>query len=303
MQTVGWNGTLLAADQAVIPVWDHSFLYGMSLFETMRTYNGVPFLLDEHIARLKGACDALGIRVKLERHALASHIAEVMAANGLRDAYIRLTVSAGEQGFGLPVGDYEHPTVMVLAKALPAMPPALYETGKPLCLLDTRRNTPEAAIRFKSGHYMNNIVAKRELLQYAACAKLGAEGALLTADGHVAEGIVSNLFAVKDGRVLTPSVELGILPGITRAEVLRLAAEAGMETEEGSYPWAAFREADELFMTTSVQELVPLTSIWERDQEVKQVSGGRIGPVTAQLLEAYRMSVRAACSAVRSEDE
>jgi len=126
---------------------------------------------------------------------------------------------------------------------------------------------------------------------------------LLTADGHVAEGIVSNLFAVKDGRVLTPSVELGILPGITRAEVLRLAAEAGMETEEGSYPWAAFREADELFMTTSVQELVPLTSIWERDQEVKQVSGGRIGPVTAQLLEAYRMSVRAACSAVRSEDE
>ncbi|MDZ7542927.1 4-amino-4-deoxychorismate lyase, partial [Clostridium perfringens] len=183
-------------------------------------YQGVPFLLAEHLARLQGACEALRIRVDLEPEKLARHIAEVIHANGLEDAYIRLTVSAGEQGLGLPAGDYEHPVVMVLAKALPPMPPSLYETGKPLHLLATRRNSPEAGVRFKSGHYMNNIVAKRELLaSYPTAAELGAEGAMLTASGHFAEGIVSNLFAVKDGRLLTPAVELGILPGITRSHL------------------------------------------------------------------------------------
>lgn len=292
MHTVGWNGELRSSDQAVIPVWDHSFLYGMSLFETMRTYNGNPFLLAEHVARLGAACDALHIRVELQLDQLARHIAAVMDANGLAEAYIRLTVSAGEQGFGLPTGDYERPIVIVLAKPLPPAPPSLYDTGKPLQLLATRRNSPEAEVRYKSGHYMNNIVAKRELMASPAGA-LGAEGAMLTADGYVAEGIVSNLFAVKDRRLMTPATELGILPGITRAQVLRLASQHGYDTEVSSFAWSAFRDADELFMTTSVQELVPLTSIWERNEQVKQVGDGRIGPVTADLLEAYRAITRA----------
>ena len=292
---VGWNGTLRAADEAVIPVWDHGFLYGMTLFETMRTYQGMPFLLAEHVERLRQACEALGIQVELNPSELAAHMADVMAANGLAEAYLRLTISAGEAGFGLPTGDYTQPVVLVLAKELPPAPPALYTAGKPLQLLATRRNTPESGVRFKSGHYMNNIVAKRELLQSPA-ARLGAEGAMLTEAGYVAEGIVSNLFAVKDGRLLTPAVELGILPGITRAHVLRLAAAAGIPTEEGMYTWDCFVEADELFMTSSVQELVPLTSIWERDQQVKQVGGGTIGPLTSTLLELYRASTTGAAA-------
>ncbi len=276
----------------MVPVWDHGFLYGMTLFETMRTYNGRPYLLEQHLDRLHSACDDLGIILRIQRDEMAIHIRDVMHANGLDEGYIRLTVSAGEQGFGLPTDCYAHPIVMVLTKPLPPLPEELYKTGRPLQLLTTRRNSPESIIRHKSGHYMNNILAKRELMTYPS-AELGAEGLMLNEHGYVAEGIVSNVFAVVDHTLVTPAIHTGILPGITRARVIELAYEQGLTTKEYCFGWETLLQATEVFVTTSVQEIVPVTTLWSDKHTEVIIGEGHIGPVTQQLLAAYRRE--AAC--------
>jgi 4-amino-4-deoxychorismate lyase len=287
---VALNGSVKDASEAVISVYDHGFLYGIGLFETFRTYNGKPYLLDRHLRRLQSGCGQLGISYRAGLEGLTALIRELLAANGLEDGYVRLTVSAGVGELGLPAGDYERPSELLLVKALPAVPEAPLGRGKELRLLRTLRNTPEAEIRFKSLHYMNNIIAKRELL--AGGASPGAEGLMLSRDGWLTEGIVSNLFFVKTGVLYTPSIDTGILPGITREKVLELAREAGYVTIEGLFGWEQLLEADEIFLTNSIQELVPVTVLSDTNGRRKTVGGADAGPITKQLLSLYRESTK-----------
>lgn len=335
---VGWNGTTVHAREAVISVYDHGFLYGLGLFETFRTYGGRPYLLERHLDRLRGGCAELGIRFDMGVDEIAEWTRELLRENGLADGYVRLTVSAGEGALGLPTGDYEQPNVILLVKELPPANDELLLRGRELRLLRTRRNTPEGSVRFKSLHYMNNIIAKRELLGLsgdaamahpslpsaamaqsllpgaeakpepptpgagakphgptpgAAGAKLhppspGAEGLMLTAEGYLTEGIVSNLFFVKDGVVRTPSVDTGILPGVTRERVLELASAAGLPAEEGRYRWEDLLQSEEIWMTNSIQELVPITTLSDPTGGTWQISDGEAGPVIRRLLALYR---------------
>jgi len=305
---VAWNGSVVQADQAVISPYDHGFLYGIGLFETFRTYGGRPYLLDRHLDRLAAGCRDLGIRYVPDAGRLQALLDELLRSNGLDDAYVRLTVSAGDEGLGLPAGDYGRPNEVVMVKALPAQDPELYESGRELRLLRTRRNSPEGDIRLKSLHYMNNILAKRELA--ASGAPPGSEGLLLDRDGRLAEGIVSNLFFVPAAvsaearrRVCTPAVSTGILPGITRGRVLELAAEAGYETEEGLYGWDDLLAAEEIWLTGSVQELVPVTRLSNPGGGGAVIVGdGTAGSVTRELLRAYRSDIRANTAADKEGD-
>lgn len=287
MQYAAINGNVVHMAAAVVPVTDHGFLYGLGLFETFRTYQGVPFLLERHLERMAAGCAELGIPFTTTVEELKDWIDRLLQANGLRDAYVRYTVSAGEAALGLPSGDYERPNHIVFAKALPEPSPSLYEKGRMLQCLSTVRNTPEGNIRFKSLHYMNSILAKRELNGYGKSAQ-GAEGLQLTREGHVAEGIVSNVFWVRQGVLHTPSTKTGILPGITRAAVLELAADMGLVSAEGLYTWNELQEADEIFLTGSVAELVPVTTLRGQNGNETIISNGHIGPVTAALLGMYR---------------
>ncbi|MGN7765818.1 aminotransferase class IV [Paenibacillus sp. 22594] len=286
MKYIGFNNRVVDAKDAVISALDHGFLYGMGLFETFRTYGGEPFLLQRHIDRLAEGCRQLGIPFEGDAAELRGWIQRVMSKNELQDAYIRYTVAAGEDILGLPAGDYSQPNHLLYIKELPKLPDTLYQEGKGLQVLNLPRNTPEGPVRFKSLHYMNNILAKRELAGYASAAT-GAEGLMLTAQGEIAEGIVSNVFFVNNNVLYTPSVATGILPGITREMVLGLALDAGLRTEEGLYRWEQIAEADEIFLTNSVQEIVPVTTLW-RTNERHTVSGGRCGRITALLLKSYR---------------
>ncbi|WP_379163943.1 aminotransferase class IV [Paenibacillus sp. sgz5001063] len=286
MNYIGFNNRVVDAKDAVISALDHGFLYGMGLFETFRTYGGEPFLLQRHIDRLAEGCRQLGIPFEGEAAQLRDWIQCVMGKNGLQDAYIRYTVTAGEDILGLPAGDYSRPNHLLYIKKLPQFPDTLYLDGKGLQLLKLPRNTPEGPVRLKSLHYMNNILAKRELAGYVSAAT-GAEGLMLTAQGEIAEGIVSNVFFVTNNVLYTPSIATGILPGITREMVLKLAHDAGLQTEEGLYRWEQIAGADEIFLTNSVQEIVPVTTLW-RTNEQMAVSGGRCGRITALLLELYR---------------
>lgn len=138
-------------------------------------------------------CRQLGIPFEPDIQGLREWIQLVMDKNELSEAYIRYTVTAGEDILGLPSAAYKQPNQLLYIKALPVTPTSLYTEGKELQLLNHRRNTPEGPVRLKSLHYMNNILAKRELAGYPS-AERGAEGLMLTAQGEVAEGIVSNIF-------------------------------------------------------------------------------------------------------------
>ncbi|QSF45189.1 aminotransferase class IV [Paenibacillus tianjinensis] len=286
MNYIGLNQRIVEAKDAVVSALDHGFLYGMGLFETFRTYGGVPFLLRRHLDRLADGCKQLGIPFEADEDSLRKWIGQVMAANRLQEAYIRYTVTAGEDILGLPAGAYTQPNQLLYVKELPKVPASLYTEGKPLQLLHIPRNTPEGPVRLKSLHYMNNILAKRELAGYASAAG-GAEGLMLTDKGFIAEGIVSNLFYIKDGILHTPDIAAGILPGITREMVLELAPGAGLRTEEGFYRWEQLLAAEEIFLTNSVQEIVPVTTLWHGTESL-MVSGGRSGKNTAELIRLYR---------------
>ncbi|OBZ15459.1 MULTISPECIES: aminodeoxychorismate lyase [Bacillales] len=287
---VGLNGSVMEASEAVISVYDHGFLYGMGLFETFRTYEGKPYLLDRHMRRLQSGCEQLGIRYHADAGQVRKLVSELLEANGLTDGYVRMTVSAGEAELGLPTGDYEQPNMFMLVKALPTVNDAVHMRGRELRLMQTRRNTPEGDVRFKSLHYMNNIIAKRELL--AGDASAGAEGLMLSREGWLAEGIVSNLFFAKDGIVYTPDLTTGILPGITRERVLELARSAGYSAEEGLYSWERLHAADEIWLTNSIQELVPVTRISDSSGWSAVIGNGEAGIVTRALLSLYRQSTR-----------
>lgn len=292
MNYIGVNGVPTPAAEAVISVMDHGFMYGMGLFETFRTYRGQPFLLDRHLERLRGGCRDLGIRYDTREELLRFEIAQLLEANELLDGYIRLTVSAGAGPLGLPPEDYAEPSVIIYVKPLPELDSELYIKGKELWCLTTPRNTPEGKIRHKSLHYMNNILAKRELagLSRDSRPKGAPEGLLLTAEGHLAEGIVSNLFFVRGGKLFTPEIGTGILPGITRTFVMELAGRQGLQYEEGRYTWDELVAAEEIFLTNSIQELVPVTTLVEPEGLRYSIGAGMIGPITEMLLDSYRGS-------------
>ncbi|KQX57766.1 MULTISPECIES: aminodeoxychorismate lyase [unclassified Paenibacillus] len=279
------NGILTNDKEAVVSVYDHGFLYGLGLFETFRTYKKEPFLLPEHLRRLTEGCRELGIGYEPDLGHIQRLIDELLKANHLEDAYIRYSVSAGVDILGLPSGVYQNPTEIIYIKPLPPRDEQIYTQGKALQLLKLPRNTPEGLYRFKSFHYMNNILAKRELLQYDWAA--GAEGLMLTEEGYVAEGIVSNIFFIKDRICYTPSLDTGILPGITRAYVLQLAQQQQIPTQGGLYRWEDLMEADEVFIVNSIQEIVPITTLFTPSGQSHIVGEGVVGPITRQFSELY----------------
>ncbi len=247
------NGEYVKQDEAKISPFDHGFLYGLGVFETLRTYDGHPFLLDDHLARLNGALKELQINYTANRKDVKSIVDLLLEKNDLEDAYIRFNVSAGIGEVGLQVEGYNDPTVIVFVKPLPKLVEGL---EKEAIILEHRRNSPEGATRLKSHHFLNNVIGKREIGGNPT-----VEGVFLNKEGYLAEGVTSNLFWVKDDKLFTPSVETGILDGVTRRFILELANCHGIQSEIGYYQPEEIEVCDEAFITNSVQEIVPLSKI------------------------------------------
>ncbi|PLT33049.1 aminodeoxychorismate lyase [Bacillus sp. V5-8f] len=269
------NGKILKENEASISPFDHGFLYGLGLFETFRIYDGHPFLLDDHIDRLNQGLKEMNILYVFKRHMVEQILRELVVKNGLANARIRLNVSAGEAPVGLHTAPYERPNILLFMQEI-SVPAGLQE--KPGTILKTRRNTPETAQRLKSHHYLNNITAKRELKN-----NVTAEGIFLTESGFLAEGIVSNLFWVKQGVLFTPSIATGILNGITRQFLLKLAVRKGIDVKEGMFLKKDLAAADEVFCTNSIQEIYSLSQI-----DGIGVYPGRSGKITNLLYDAYK---------------
>jgi 4-amino-4-deoxychorismate lyase len=267
------NGMFIKKDEITISPFDHGFLYGLGVFETFRIYGGHPFLLEDHLERLNGSLRLLNIEAEFTRGESIKILDVLLAKNNFRDAYIRFNVSAGNGEIGLQTESYREPNVIVFAKPLPQ---AGGMSEKKALLLNLRRNTPEGAERLKSHHYLNNVLAKRE-----AGPAMDTEGIFLTEEGFLAEGIVSNIFWYRDGVLYTPAVETGILNGITRRFVIALARNAGIEVREGFYKEEEAEAADEIFLTNSIQEIVPVTEFSGKSFP------GKAGEVVISLFGKY----------------
>lgn len=246
-----------------ISPFDHGFLYGAGFFETFRTYEGYVFLFDEHMQRLREALAEYKIALPYEDEVILQAVQELTARSRGREGYFRLNVSAGVHDIGLAPMEYREPNVILFRKELAVVPRGTEKSG---VWLETARNLPESAIRHKSHNYLNNVRGRLELPSLK-----DREGLFLTADGFAAEGITSNLFWMKDGILYTPSIDTGILPGITRAFIIRSAEMDGLMVEEGLFAKESVERADEVFVTNAVQEIVPLGQLG--DQPLQGAAG------------------------------
>ncbi|MBD8038639.1 aminodeoxychorismate lyase [Solibacillus sp. A46] len=246
------NGQYIDEHELKISPFDHGFLYGLGFFETFRTYEGKAVYLQEHFNRLIEALKEYRIHFPYTIQDIEEVIEKLNAQDG-KEGYFRLNVSAGVHPIGLAPSEYTEPTIILFRKKLPKM---VRGTEKEAVWVKTARNSPEQQTRYKSHHYGNNVRARLELSSLA-----NQEGFFTDKNGVVAEGITSNIFWIKDDILYTPSTRLGILPGITRAIVIRLAKELAIPVREGSFMTWELEQADECFVTTAVQELVPISHI------------------------------------------
>lgn len=244
------NGQYIKKEHATISPFDHGYLYGIGIFETFRTYEGHPFLLDDHLERLNAGLQELGIMKEFYRNEVMEIIDHLVERNGLPDSYIRFNVSAGIGEIGLQTAPYEGPTIIMFQKSLVPTQP---NQEKEAVIVSLPRNTPETIQRLKSHHFFNNVAAKREI-----GSDLQREGIFLTKEGFLAEGITSNLFWVQDDVLYTPSLETGILNGITRKWMIHTAKQLGVTVREDLFSASALKIAQEIFFTNSIQEIVPV---------------------------------------------
>jgi branched-chain amino acid aminotransferase len=277
------NGRFVPRDEAWVSVYDHGYLYGDGIYETMRAYGGRIFLLGRHLSRLKRSADAIALQLPLPTEKIGDALVESLTVNKLREAYIRIQISRGAGEIGLDPALCPAPTMVILVKPFKDYPAELYENGVAVTIVKTRRNHPLALDpSIKSTNFLNNILAKIESLRAGAY-----EGIMLNWKGHIAEGTISNLFLVRKGVLRTPSLETGILEGITRDLVLSLARRQQVPVEETLLRPRDMLKADECFITNTTLEIMPVTKV-----DGKLVGPGVPGPVTKKLLNAYRNEVQ-----------
>lgn len=287
------NDHFVRREDARISVFDHGFLYGDGVYETLRSYAGRFFLLDQHLKRLYRSAELIELTIPIAERDWPRVLAEALQRNGLArgatgggadpaDGYVRITISRGEGELGLDPELCPRATVVILTKPLSPPPARLYEQGVGLKLVSVRRNSSAALPpQIKSLNFLNNILAKRE------ASRAGAFDALmLNNEGAVTECTVSNIFFARQGRLHTPSLTCGILEGVTRGVVMQLAAECGLTVEEGAFQPVDLLEADECFITNTSMEIMPVAAV-----DGKKIGKELPGPVTAKLRDSFRKNL------------
>lgn len=275
-----FNGDFISKTDAKISIFDRGFLYGDGVFETLRAYNGHIFRCDDHIDRLFKSARAIYIQVPFTKDYFEEAIDRTLKENSLKDAYLRLTVTRGISEPGLDIEGCSTPSVIIIPGAFKGHPEELYKKGIQAAVVSTRRIPPSALNpEIKSLNFLNNIMAKVEAKRLNA-----SEGIMLSTEGYVAEGTVSNIYIVKDGVIKTPPLSVGILNGITRSTVIDLAEENNITLlEQPFYPDELYR-ADECFITSTLYEVMPVTSI-----NNKLIGNGHTGDITKRLLKLFRL--------------
>jgi branched-chain amino acid aminotransferase len=282
---VSVNGVVTGARDAVVPVYDHGFLYGEGVYETLRTYRGEPFLFGPHFERLLHSAGMMNLRVPFSQAELLASVRETMRVargespdHAHSDAYIRILLTRGVGELTYSLAACPVPTVVIIVKPYVAPADRTFTEGIRLAIVSVRRNHPSALNpMMKSNNLINNALAMQEAL-----AKDAEEALMLNQAGEIVECSQSNVFIVRDGGIVTPPIEAGLLPGITRQFVMDLAAGVGIQAREAHLRPDELIGADEAFITGTTREVTPVVAV-----DDKVIGRGRPGPVTTRLQAAF----------------
>ena len=274
------EGRISSADEAVVPVYDHGFLYGEGVYETLRTYNRVPFLYDRHIRRLRSSARHLHLDVPFDDATLLTWIDQtVRAAGDLNEAYIRVLLTRGVGELTYDIKATPKPSLVIIVKPLDEPSKRLEEEGVQISLVSILRNHPGSVNPLiKSNNLLNNALAMQE-----AYRRGGEEGLMLNYRGEISECSQANFFMVRGGVALTPRSAAGLLEGVTRAFLFEVGQDVGVQVREETLHPADLDSAEEMFITSTTRELTPVVRIDDR-----VVGTGKPGPVTSTLLDGYR---------------
>jgi branched-chain amino acid aminotransferase len=282
--TVNVNGRVFDQEHAVISVFDHGFLYGEGVYETLRTYNAQPFLFDRHVRRLRASAGMLALDVPLGDMAIDQRCRDTMSRAALGEAvageaYIRILVTRGIGDLTYDPAACPTPSIVVIVKRHVEPSPDVFEHGVKVALVPIVRNHPDTVNpRIKSNNLLNNALAMQEAFRRGAF-----EGVMRNYKGELAECTQSNLFVVKNGVALTPPLDAGLLPGITREFLFEVGADIGVAVRDAVLRDEDLFGADEAFLTSTTREAVPIVQVDDR-----RIGSGKPGPVTQALLEGYR---------------
>jgi len=276
-----FNGKIIPDTERCISPDDRGFLYGDGIFETLRSYNGEPFKLAEHLERMRSSAEKLKIIPEYTNTEISESITKLLAKNSVQDAYIRITLSRGEGGNALQMSDNLKSTILIQAKSFTPYDEKLYNEGMSLCVSKHKRSTTSPICRHKTTNLLTSILLKEE-----AGSKSAHDSIVLNTDGYVAECIVSNIFMVADGSVITPPLDTNILPGITRRTVLDICRDSGIPAREECFKIETLIKAEEVFITNSLMEIMPVSKI-----EGNKIGKTVPGEITQQLMSAYQSMV------------
>ena len=275
-----WN----PKSHASISVFDHGLLYGDGVFEGIRAYNGVIFQFKEHLERLYSSAKSIRLQIPLSPEDMTRAVVETLKRNGVKDAYIRLVVTRGVGDLGVDPRKCRRASVIIITQyADPAFGTLAKQRGISVIISSVRRDAVDATTHeIKSLNYLNSVLAKLEAVD------AGADDALmLDRNGFVSEATTTNLFIVKKGEIFTPPSTAGILPGVTRKRIIRLARDLDYKmVEKGLTPYDV-TNADEAFLTGTLSEVVPLVKV-----RGIEIGDGKVGSITRKIMEAF-VKVRA----------
>lgn len=291
--SIWMDGELVDRDQATVSIFDHGLLYGDGVFEGIRAYDGTVFKLEEHVDRLFKSARVINLEIPYDPDETIQAVLETVRANGLRDGYVRLVVTRGEGDLGLDPESCSNPTMFIIAADIELYPEEVYEEGLELVTVPTRRNAPEAINpRVKSLNYLNNILAKME-------ARLAGyqEGIMLDDQGYVVECTGDNIFLLDGDLIRTPPPHMGVLEGITRAALMKLARDEGYEVREEPLNRYDLYVADECFVTGTAAEVLPVVRV-----DGRPINGGTPGPAARALIRRFREYVEDHGTLIDEED-
>ena len=272
------NGKFVDESQAVVSVFDHGLLYGDGVFEGIRAYNGLVFRLQEHIDRLYESAHTIMLKIPLTKEEMTEAVKASLRANKLRDGYVRLVVTRGEGDLGLDPRKCARATTFIIANKIQLYSQKLYDQGLALITVATQRNVPEALNpQIKSLNYLNNILAKIEAVNAGY-----EEAIMLSHSGYVTECTGENIFIVRGKQLLTPPPYVGVLRGITRQTVMDLGAQQKLHVKEDLLTRHDLFNADEVFLTGTAAEIVPVVKI-----DGRVIGAGHPGAQTKKLQHAF----------------
>ncbi len=287
------DGQLVDPQSASVSVFDRGFLYGDSVFETVRTYGGKPFALGEHLARLQRSAELVYIPMPAPPDQLAREVWACLRAANNPESYIRVMVTRGQGSLGLDPALADVPRRVLLVSELVPPAPRAYARGVGAVTFKTQRASDATdAEGAKIGNYLVAVLATR------AAKESGAHEALIVnREGGVVEGATSNLFFVADGCLCTPPLSAGILPGVTRDRALQAAHRSSIEVKMRTPSVAQLTTAQEVFISSSIRELLPIVRI---DQVA--IAGGQVGAVTQRVQQGFRALIEEEMRAVVAPD-